>query len=333
MDVKEILERRKAPVMEKVLEFIGDGEPAFLYEMMRDYPQRPAKGLRPALVMIATEAYGRDTSQSIITAAGLELFQNWVLIHDDIEDESDERRGKPCLHHLHGIPLAINAGDALHIKMWEALDRNSEIMGDEKDKAIKAKMAEMVTRVVEGQTMELSWVHNKEWDVSEEDYYTMIYKKTAWYTTIAPIQFGALIAGAGNLQAIHDFGDALGRAFQLQDDILNLTAGKKYGKEIAGDIYEGKRTLILIHLMKSCTKAEKKKVVAIMNKDRADKTKKEVEYVLGLMKERGSIDYAIGAAKGYADTATKLFPTLKLQDGPAAQELKALVDYIVEREF
>ena len=110
-------------------------------------------------------------------------------------------------------------------------------------------------------------------------------------------------------------------------------AGKKYGKEIAGDIYEGKRTLILIHLMKSCTKAEKKKVVAIMNKDRADKTKKEVEYVLGLMKERGSIDYAIGAAKGYADTATKLFPTLKLQDGPAAQELKALVDYIVEREF
>ncbi|MFC2174484.1 polyprenyl synthetase family protein [archaeon] len=333
MDVKEILAKRKAPVMEKVMEFIGDGEPTLLYDMMREYPNRPGKGVRPALVMIATEAYGRDTSQSIITAAALELFQNWVLIHDDIEDESDERRGKPCLHHMHGIPLAINAGDALHIKMWEALDRNSEIMGDEKDRAIKAKMAEMLSRVVEGQTMELSWVHSKNWDVTEEDYYIMIYKKAAWYTTIAPIQFGAIIAGAGNLQAIHDFGEALGKAFQLQDDILNLIADEKYGKEIAGDIYEGKRTLILIHLMKNCSPEEKEKVLAIMNKEREDKTEEEVQYVLGLMKEKGSIDYAIAAAKAYADKAKELFPGLELSDGPATDELKAIVDYIIEREL
>lgn len=333
MDVMSVLAKRKKPVMKKVFQLIGDGGPKQLYEMMRDYPSRSGKGLRPALVMISAEAYGAKTRDAITTAAALEMFQNWVLIHDDIEDWSEERRGKPCLHLIHGVPLAINTGDALHIKMWEALTANEKILGAKKTFAIMDKMGEMLDRTVEGQTMELSWVHNNDWDVSERDYYMMIYKKTAWYTVIAPMQFGALIAGKGGMKAIHDFGEALGKAFQLQDDILNLTAGEAYGKEIAGDIYEGKRTLVLIHLLKHCTAAERRKVVSIMEKPREKKKKAEVEWVLSLMGKYGSIDYAKKAAGRYASKAKRLFPKLRIPNSRAKHELEGIISFIVGREL
>lgn len=333
MDVQDILSKRKKPVMAEVMRLIGDGEPSLMYEMMRDYPQRSGKGLRPALVLISAEAHGGKAKDAVLTAAALEMFQNWVLIHDDIEDWSDERRGKPCLHKLHGIPLAINTGDALHIKMWGALAANRKVIGAEKAFAVIEKMAEMLNRTVEGQTMELSWVESKDWKVSERDYYTMVYKKTAWYTVIAPMQFGAIIAGKGEMKAIHAFGEALGKAFQLQDDVLNLTADAEYGKEIAGDIYEGKRTLILLHLVRSCTAAERGRVLTIMNKAREAKTRGEVAWILSLMRQKGSIEYARKAAKAYAAEAERLFPKLRLPPSAAKRELEAIIGYIVERKI
>lgn len=333
MDVMKILAKRKKPVMKKVFQLIGDGKPKLHFKLMKDYPLRSGKGLRPALVLISTEAFGGKAKDGVITAAALEMFQNWVLIHDDIEDWSEDRRGKPCLYLTHGIPLAINAGDALHIKMWEGLSKNRKMLGDEKAFKVMGKMIEMLDHTTEGQTMELSWVKNKDWTVSEKAYYTMVYKKTAWYTIIAPLQFGAIIAGKGNLKAIHDFGEAMGKAFQLQDDILNLTAGQKYGKEIAGDIYEGKRTLILIHLLKNCTAHERKKITAIMNKPREKKSKREVKWVLSLMKKYGSIEYAKKEANKYAKRAKKLFPKLKIPKSKAEQELEAIIDFTVDRDL
>jgi geranylgeranyl diphosphate synthase type II len=334
MDVTALLSARKEPVMKRVFELIEDGEPKLLYEMMRDYPSRSGKGLRPALVLITAEAFGAPAGKAITTAAALEMFQNWVLIHDDIEDGSDDRRGKPCLHKLHGVPLAINAGDALHIKMWEGLLKTRKEIGAAKSYKVMAKMAEMLDRTVEGQTMEISWVENKQWDVTEEDYYMMVHKKTAWYTVIAPMQMGAIIAGHGSQKAIHRFGEVLGRAFQIQDDVLNLVAEEdKYGKEIAGDIYEGKRTLMLLHLIRKCAPAEREKVLNIMNKPREQKTKEEVAHILQMMKDKGSIDYAKQKAKAFAAKAKKMFPKLRVPAGSARDELAAIIDFIVEREL
>ena len=110
MDVMKILARRKKPVMKEIFKQIGTGKPELLYDMMADYPKRSGKGLRPALVTIAAEAYGGKPGDAILTATALEMFQNWVLIHDDIEDKSEERRGTPCLHLMHGIPLASTQG-------------------------------------------------------------------------------------------------------------------------------------------------------------------------------------------------------------------------------
>jgi geranylgeranyl diphosphate synthase type II len=196
----------------------------------------------------------------------------------------------------------------------------------------------MINETTEGQTMELDWVENNKWNVSERDYFTMVTKKTAWYTCIVPMRVGGLIAGAPKkeLNAMIEFGTALGRAFQIQDDVLNLVAKKKdYGKEIAGDIWEGKRTLILIHLLENCSKQEKKKVLKVMGKDRQEKTREEVKYVLGLMKKHGSIEYAKARSLKEASKAKRLFKTKfkRMKQNDSRKAIQGVIDFVVERKL
>ena len=130
------------------------------YQMMLDYPLRAGKGLRPAICLLICEAFGGAPRKAINTAAALELLQNWALIHDDIEDGSDLRRGEPCLHQKYGIPIAINVGDGLHCKMWEMLNRNADVLGYELAFEIASEFAQLSNSIVEGQHIELSWVEN-----------------------------------------------------------------------------------------------------------------------------------------------------------------------------
>ena len=165
------------------------------YQMMLDYPLRSGKGLRPAICLLICEAFGGDTRKAINTAAALELLQNWALIHDDIEDGSDLRRGEPCLHQKYGIPIAINVGDGLHCKMWEMLNRNADLLGYELAFEIASEFAQLSNSIVEGQHIELSWVESNRWDLTEADYWTMCVKKTASYTCITPCRLGARHCG------------------------------------------------------------------------------------------------------------------------------------------
>jgi geranylgeranyl diphosphate synthase type II len=138
-----------------------------LYEMLRDYPSRPSKGLRAALCLLTCEAFGGKRSSCLTTAAALEIFQSWVLIHDDIEDDSELRRGQPRLHRKFGIPLAINAGDALHVKMWELLLENRKTLGDALTLRVLDEFVRMAKETTEGQHLELSWV-NKRGGISQQ---------------------------------------------------------------------------------------------------------------------------------------------------------------------
>jgi geranylgeranyl diphosphate synthase type II len=337
-DIMAVLKEKGKEVDAEIFRLLPDKEPKMLYDMMKDYPSRGGKRLRPALVLTTCEAFGGNPKKAMLTAASMELFQDWILIHDDIEDGSLERRGKPCLHVSHGMELAINAGDALHVLMWGALFRNRDIIGDNKTFDILHEFEHMLTETTEGQQYEVAWVHFKKWDISEEDYYTMCRKKTSWYTIITPCRLGAIIAGADSryLDAFVKLGIDWGIAFQIQDDVLNLIGEKgKYGKEIAGDIYEGKRTLMLIHLLKNCTAAEKKKVISIMNKPREKKTKKQVDYVLGLMRKYGSIDYGKQKAKEFAEKAKKVFDAefAGMPEGQAKTFLRDLIDFVINREL
>lgn len=308
-----------------------------LYRMMRDYPSRPAKGMRPFLCVATCRATGGVESKALLTAACIELFQHWILIHDDIEDGSELRRGEPTLHRKHSEALALNAGDALHARMWGALLSNGRSLGRETTLRIMDEFSRMVNETTEGQHMELGWVAARRWDLGEEDYYTMCTKKTSWYTVASPCRLGALVASRGEevLIPLREFGLKLGVAFQIQDDTLNLFGDeRKYGKAKSDDILEGKRTLLLLHLLSAANPVEKRKLVAIMNKPREKKTATDVSYVLDLMRDRGAVDYARTKAMTLMSEATAILGRIRWEGDPDARALlEAFARFAVEREW
>lgn len=268
-------------------------EIAQLYAMMREYPSRPGKMIRSKLLIASAIAHGAKFEQALPLAAALELFQNWVLIHDDIEDDSDERRGKPALHRLYPTALAINAGDALHIYMWQVVHQAGVAGAFE-------EFLEMIHRTAEGQQMDLAWVAQARWDVSPSDYLEMVRLKTSRYTVVSPLKLGALAAGCVPNQKLELAGLDLGAAFQIRDDVLNLDGDfASYGKEIAGDIFEGKRTLMLLHMLERLPALEKAEVVAILEKPRMQKTTADVERILRSMRSLGSIQFAQSVASDF----------------------------------
>ena len=240
-----------------------------LYKLMLEYPLRHGKFLRPALSLAVCRARGGEPSQVLPTAAVLELYHNAFLIHDDVEDQSEVRRSEPTLHRKYGLPIAVNVGDGMLAIAIRPLLDNTGIVGLGKTLKILDVIARMAQETAEGQMIELSWVRSGEWIHSDADYVRLVYKKTAWYSFVAPIMVGAIVAGLPDIEvrqlkrmAIH-----LGIAFQIQDDILNLSAkSDTYGKDFCGDLWEGKHTLILIHALRSAAPAERSKALAVLRK-------------------------------------------------------------------
>jgi len=341
-DLQDEMKRVKARVDDLILTELLPKSSAvrevdLLYRMMRDYPSRTAKGMRPFLCVTTCRAAGGKEDDALLTAACIELFQNWILIHDDIEDGSELRRGEPALHREYSVPLALNAGDALHARTWEALLKNGPELGMKKTLAIMKEFSMMVNQTTEGQHMELGWVEGKRWDLKEKDYFEMCVRKTSWYTVASPCRLGAIVAGApgGVLRDLQEFGVNLGVAFQIQDDSLNLVGdAKKYGKAKSDDILEGKRTLILLHLLAVATQSERDKVIAIMNKDRTAKSTGEVSYVLSLVDKYDAIGFARKRAAELLKEALATLGRIRWKgDRDAAAMLTAYARFAVEREW
>ncbi len=186
--------------------------------------------------------------------------------------------------------------------------------------------------------MELDWVRSGQWGLTDRSYFVMTTKKTCWYTCISPCRVGAIIAlgSQADLDALEVFGYHLGVAFQIQDDVLNLVAEEeRYGKETAGDIWEGKRTLMLIHVVRRCSEGERARVVRIMGKARDRKSEAEVQYVLSLMDRYGSIDYARGVSRAHARKAATAFERLfaTVQDSPHKAFLREAIEYVIDRDL
>jgi geranylgeranyl diphosphate synthase type II len=242
-----------------------------LYELMLEYPLRAAKALRPALCIATCRALGGRLESVLHSAAVLELYHNAFLIHDDVEDGSESRRDCPTLHRSYGTPIAVNVGDAMLALALQPLLDNMRLLGMGKALRILQTVARMARESTEGQAIELDWIRNHLWSLNDTDYVRMVYKKTSWYTFIAPMIIGATVAGvpADVLTRIRKFAALLGVAFQIQDDVLNLVGDDRaYGKEAAGDLWEGKRTLIVLHMMRTASASERQLASAILRKPR-----------------------------------------------------------------
>lgn len=242
-----------------------------LYDLILDYPQRGGKALRPALAIAICLGLGGHLDAVLPTAATLELYHNAFLIHDDIEDESWWRRGKPTMHIDHGIPIAVNVGDAMLSLTLQPLLDNVGRVGLGPALRILRAVAHMTRQTVDGQAIELEWVRCNTWELTDADYLRMVELKTSWYSFITPLQAGAIAAGAGidRLAPLEELGRHVGAAFQITDDLLNLRADPEdYGKEIGGDLWEGKRTLMLLHTLRNARPEDRDRAVGILGKRR-----------------------------------------------------------------
>lgn len=304
--VNEVLTEYGQLTRSEVSRYLPNREPRrYLYDLVADYPNRGGKMMRPSICIAAAKAFGATEQEALLSAVSIELLHNALLIHDDIEDESEERRGKPTMHEMHGIPIAINVGDMLTLLSLKPLFRNYEILGPELTYRLIQETEQVAQESAEGQALELGWRKDNLLDVTEADYLEMVLKKTCFLATIYPLRLGALIGTRGRIDTEHftRYGFFLGAAFQIQDDILNLFADDKYGKELNGDIWEGKRTLILIHLLSACTPDEYGRVCATLRLQREEKCTEEVAWIRATIERYGSIEYARQVAHGLAGAA------------------------------
>jgi len=337
--VDAVLDQFRRVTDEGIRSYLPDKEPRrYLYDLVSSYPQRAGKGLRPSLCIASCLAHGGSLSQVTRAAVALELFHNGFLVHDDVEDGSEYRRGLPTLHAEHGIPIAVNVGDALNVMSIRPLMDNLGPLGAKVTWQVFCEVEHMVRESVEGQAIELGWVRDNSCDLTESDYLRMSLKKTCWYTCMHPIRIGAVIGSDGAVQAARfdRFGYYLGAAFQIQDDLLNLVAEyQRYGKEILGDIWEGKRTMMLIHLLQHAEAADRLRLEAFLATPRVERVERDVRWVFGRMEEYGSLEFGRSCAGQLAGAALVEFDRAfgHLTPNEHTQFIRDIVLYMIERDL
>lgn len=307
-----------------------------VYRIAADYPLRGGRALRASYCIAAARVFGASIEEATESAVSLELLHSAFLVRDDVEDESEERRGKPALHVLHGVPTAVNAGDALTVLGLMPLVRNRSLLGGSVALRILEETERMMRESVEGQAMELRWRSANVTELGDDDYLRMVLKKTCWYTTIYPSRVGAIIGtrDARRLDRFVRFGFFLGAAFQIQDDLLNLVGDhEKYGKELNGDILEGKRTLMLIHLLRTAAGAEREKLRRFLAAPREERTSSDVLWVRRGMDASGAVLRARRIAHALAGAATHEFRSAygDAPDGRDKRFIASLPEWVLER--
>lgn len=332
-DLQERLDSYADEARRFALAALEDSGSRYLLEPTSDYLRRPGKGIRPALCLATCAALGADPARALPTAAALELFHTAFLVHDDVEDESHLRRGESTLHRRYGRAVAINAGDALALFALRMLGQNRRLLGERNATRIWHEFDYMAGQTVEGQAIELGWRRDGEIDITPDDYLDLIMKKTCWYTTVLPLRVGALIAGRrAGLEPLVRFGFFLGAAFQIRDDILNLIGGDAYGKERSGDLREGKRTLMLIHLLRVATDEERRRLASYLSGPR--RSPAAIEEVRAMLDRYGSIAFADRFAQGIAQSAAVAFEEAfgGVPDSSDLRFIEAMVPFMVERD-
>ncbi len=327
--------------MERALpRYLPEGEPAeFLYDLVRDYPLRGGKRFRPALLLLSCALAGGDPAHALPSAVALELFQAFALVHDDIEDGSLLRRGKPALHQLHGVPLALNAGDLLYGLVYEALLDNEGLFGPARTLAVMREFAEVFRRTFEGQAMDIGWIRAGRIP-DRAGFETMIRLKTAWYSGRGPCRIGAGLAGAppAVLDALGRYGEQLGIGFQIRDDLLNLTedsaaaapsaAGGGYGKERGGDIAEGKRTLIVIEMLERLPAEEGRRVAALLNLPPEQTSPQDIAWAIEAAQRCGALDAVRRQCRAHGEAALSALQALP--DSPQRRLLAELAQFLTQ---
>ncbi len=336
MSLPPTLARFLARYASAVDSFIMDhvrGMPETLYKAGLHLIKAGGKRLRPAIVLLFARALGGVDAeqQAIPLAAAVEIFHNFTLIHDDIIDRDEFRRGVPTTHVVYGEPMALVAGDLLHAEAFRAIYRGLEY-GLEADIVARAVgiLSWAAKRVSEGQALDMMFEGT--WDVTVNDYLEMIYLKTGALIE-ASSALGALAATGDEslVEAARQYGRLVGIAFQIRDDYLGIFGDPaKTGKPVYSDLRRGKKTLLILYALEHLPEDKAERLKSIIGRE--DAGEKELEEAASLIRESGAPKYAMGLARDMSSSATSILDDLPVEDARAAEALRELASFVVERE-
>lgn len=284
--------------------------------------QLGGKRVRPVAVLMGNELFGEIEPDAYYAAAGIELFHNFSLIHDDIMDKAPVRRGMPTVHAKYGESTALLAGDVMFVKAYEYLNK----MKVGHLQKVLHLFNNTAKAVCEGQQLDMDF--EKRATVSLDEYVDMITLKTS-VLLAASLQLGALLGGTGerNQQHIYEFGKNLGIAFQLQDDYLDAFGDpEKFGKQVGGDIIANKKTFLMIHAMEVADDASKKMLQQLIAENPADK----VDKVLHIFKSCGVHNWANELKEKYLQTALQHLEDIAVTS-KRKEPLKDLALFLIDR--
>jgi geranylgeranyl diphosphate synthase type I len=301
-----------------------DGEPS-------EAPIFQGKAMRSALCLFACEALEGDPSQALPVAAALELIHNFSLIHDDIQDGDIERRHRPTVWHLWGVPRALVAGNAMQSLADKVLLRISQLnVSPETTLKISQVLTGSCLEMIEGQCLDLEYESST--DVTTQDYLQMIACKTGSLIR-AGLEMGALMAvdDPKSVQALSDFGNYLGQVFQIRDDILGIWGDESTtGKAAGNDIRRRKKTFPVVFALERSTGQAREDLLQTYNQERLEED--DVTRVLAVLDEVGAPEYSQALTENSAEQALKAAMEVNLPNWAMA-EVEVLVDFLARRKF
>ncbi|MFC4541486.1 geranylfarnesyl diphosphate synthase [Halosolutus amylolyticus] len=342
--VLEAVRKRREQVNDAIPDELPIQRPERLYEASRYLLDAGGKRLRPAVLLTTAEALAdvepmsRDyrsfppvagdaasTIDVMAAAVSVEVIQSFTLIHDDIMDDDDLRRGVPAVHKEYDLETAILAGDTLYSKAFEIMLET----GAEPDRVVEALgvLARTCTEICEGQSLDVTFEERE--DVSPEEYLEMVEQKTAvLYAASACLPAVLLGADDETIDALYGYGLDIGRAFQIQDDVLDLTVpSEKLGKQRGSDLVENKQTLITVHAREHGLDVED--LVDTTDVDAV--TESEIDDAVAELETAGSISYANETARDLVRQGKGRLDVLP--DNEACAQLCDLADYLIERGY
>jgi geranylgeranyl diphosphate synthase type I len=336
----QYLERMKPQVEDYLARFMPRAEDGtahvagdlmtYLYEPLARFTASGGKRTRPVLCLLGAQAIGIDPICALSTAAAIEYFQSAALIHDDIADKSEMRRGEPCLYVSDGTGIAINVGDLALVNVCAGLLLDDSLE-NETCLRLLGELTYMEQKTLEGQALDLGWVRDGRWDVTVDDYLYMATHKTAYYSAATPLACGAICAKGSDdqIEALFSYGLDTGLAFQLQDDLLNLVGdADKQGKDYRSDITEGKRTMAAVWALAHLDEADAAELRGLLSSGTTDAV--ELARAVELMDKSGAIDQVRAHAQTLITKAKENLDAVDIDD-EARKTLFSMADYFVER--
>lgn len=329
VDVVSILKENSQVVIDSIDENLSIIVPEDLSDASKYLTKAGGKMLRPSLTLITSEAVGGSKSSTVQTAAAIELIHTFSLIHDDIMDKDDMRRGKPSVHKVWGEPLAILAGDTLFSKAFEMIiTSKGENLNFEQINKTLATVADSCVKICEGQASDMSF--EGDFTVKEDAYLDMIFKKTGALIATAT-KSGAIMGGADQevIDAMYDYGRLIGLAFQIQDDYLDVVSDEEsLGKPIGSDIAEGKMTLMVVKALDEADDADSERLIEILKN--TNSTQDEVDEAINIFKKYGTIQYVHDVAQLNVNKAKEILKILP--DSEAKTSLSLIADFVLNRK-